>query len=244
MPSARNNAKREKAARAWREAKTGREAWARFRAYLAKHEDDVSDAPYWRTSMCGMDSWTGPSATRLLVFEKWHAINVFLPDNKGSDWGTRWKVATVSAPWAPKLFDVALIRHHAQMLKAPIGFVGDLDAHALHVFGALRSGDVDAPSLTGRTLSVKWLGVDDRWFARARRAKRAFANREISMGWVEREYWEIVKRMLPGVCDLIGEESSALLDAGTKIEIEGMSDILVDELRSRLKRDLPVPKRR
>jgi hypothetical protein len=67
-------------------------------------------------------------------------MNQFLPDGHGSDWATRWHVATASAPFAPRALDVKLIRAHARFVGGPTGFVCDLDPHGLHTFGALHAG--------------------------------------------------------------------------------------------------------
>src|SRR6185312_2221429 len=123
------NPEQERAARSWRNARTGREAWARFRNWLAREQpDDAGDAPWWVDDVySGFHLWTGAKATRLVLFQKLHVMNAFLPDGRGSDWATRWRIATSSAPFAPRAHDVALIRAHARLLGGPIGFVGDLD---------------------------------------------------------------------------------------------------------------------
>jgi hypothetical protein len=117
-----------------------------------------------------------------------------------------------------------------------VGLVGDLDPHGLHVLGALRSGNPDAPDLAGKKLAVEWLGIDDEWLRRTRRTNFSLAGRLIRMPWVEREYWAIVKRMMPGVRALVGELSFELLERGAKVESDGFRDVVVPMLRARLKR--------
>ena len=234
--------RQERAARAWREATSAREAWLRFRAWLtrANPEDDTGDAPYWCDGLHSSHQlWTGPGATRLVLFEKRHVMERFLPDGRGSDRATHWNLATASAPFAPTPLDVKLIRAHARLLGGPIGFVGDLDPHALHVFGALRSGRLDAPDIAGRRQVVEWLGIDDEWLRRARKTDRPILARLIRMGWVEREYWEIIKRFAPSVRTLIGDESFALLDSGCTVESEAFEDMMPRLLRARLRSQMP-----
>jgi len=104
------------------------------------------------------------------------------------------------------------------------------------VDGALRSGNLDAPDLTGRKLVVEWLGIDDAWLRRARRTGRPMVTRLIRMGWIEREYWDILKRFAPGVRALIGDESFALLESGCKAESEAFEDVMPAMLRAMLRR--------
>ena len=54
--------------------------------------------------------------------------------------------------------------------------------------------------------------------------------------WVEREYWAIIKRLMPGVRALVGEESFGLLESGVKAETDAFRDVMVPMLRARLKR--------
>jgi hypothetical protein len=172
-----------------------------------------------------------------VLFQKQHVMNAFLPDARGADRATRWGIATATAPFAPSALDVALIRAHARLLGgAPIGFLGDLDPHGLHTFGALRSGSLDAPNVAARKLAVQWLGVDDAWLRRVRRTGRPLVSRTIRMKWVEREYWEIIKRFAPNVRSVVGDESFALLESGHKAESDAFVDVMPAELRARTRR--------
>jgi hypothetical protein len=219
----------QQAARAWREAEQARDAWLHFRDWLARTEpDNHGDAPYSSEGFTGHGShrlFTGPNATRLVLFEKAAVMEAFLPDEHGSDRATAWKIATASVPFAPTAHDVSLVAAHGQLLGGPIGFVGDLDPHGLHVFGALRSGDLDTPNIAGSRLTIDWLGIDDTWLRAVPATTMPLRARSIRMGWVEREYWGIVKRYAPGVRDLVGEESFALLEAGLKVEADGFRDL-------------------
>ncbi len=229
--------KQERAARAWREAKTAKKAWRELRSWLQRSRpDDDGDAPHWTQGFYSTHhAWTGSSAKGLLLFQKLHVMNEFLPDGKGSDWATRWRIATAAAPLAPTPFDVELIRAHAQLIGRPIGWFGDLDPHGLHSFGALRSGKLDAPDIAGQKLVVDWLGIDDAWLDAIKVKKGSLNPVTIRMKWAEREYWAIIKRFAPGLRQLIGDESFALLDSGVKIESEGMREVLPAMLRARVK---------
>jgi hypothetical protein len=232
-PTARRN---ELAARAWREAISLTEAWRRFRDWLLRTEpDNDGDAPYWCDGVHSSHTlWTGAGARRLVLFQKQHVMNAFLPDGRGTDRATRWGIATATAPFAPCALDVKLIRAHAQLLGGvPIGFVGDLDPHGLHTFGALRSGNLDAPDVGGRKLVVEWLGIDDAWLRRVRKTERPLTTRTIRMDWVEREYWGVIKRFAPDLHALVGDESFALLESGYTAESDAFVDVMPAELRAR-----------
>lgn len=138
------------ATRVARRARHGRPA---RRTWLARTHSTLQyegDAPWWAGQHhSDLRFWTGLNARRLVLFQKEHLMNEFLPDGRGSDWATRWHIATGTAPFAPKEHDVALLRAHVRLVGGPIGLLGDLDPHGLHTLGALRSGNLDAPSLGG-----------------------------------------------------------------------------------------------
>ena len=234
--SAERGATHERAAQRWRRAKSGRDAWRVFARWLSRTdpEEDTSDAPYWDAGMHGHSEWTGPKATQLVLFEKLHVMESFLPDGRGSTRSERWRVATHVVPFAPNGFDIDLIKSHARLVGGQIGFVGDFDPHGIHVFAALRSGRLAAPDLKGRALKLGWLGIDDAWLKRANRSGRAVESRLRRMAWIEREYWEVVKRLVPGVAALVGPQSFALLEEGLSLEADRLLDVLPAELRSRL----------
>ena len=228
----------ERACRAWRNARTGREAWARFLEWLARaRPQSDGDATGWCDKGLGSHHLlTHPAATRLVLFQKHQVMREFLPDGRGSDWATRWRIATGTPCFWARPYDVAVVRAHARLVGGPVGLVGDLDPHGLHMLGALRSGSPAAPDLRGKKLRVDWLGVDDEWLARVRRTSRSLKARLIRMPWVERGYWGIIKRMMPDVRALVGEQSFELLDGGLKAESDAFTDVMVPMLRARLKR--------
>ena len=112
----------ERASRVWRNARTARDAWARFRDWLERTEpEDDGDAPWWNAQVYSdLRFWTGPNAKRVVLFQKLHVMDGFLPDGRGSNWATRWRIATALAPFAPKADDVRLIRTHARLLGGAI----------------------------------------------------------------------------------------------------------------------------
>jgi hypothetical protein len=181
---------------------------------------------------------TAPKATRLVLFQKYQVMSEFLFGARGFDWATRWHIATATPYFWPRPHDVALVRAHARLVGGPVGLVGDLDPHGLHVLGALRSGNADAPDLAGKKLHVEWLGIDDGWLRRVRKTDFSLKARLIRMPWVEREYWSIIKRMMPGVLALVGEPSFQLLESGLKAESDAFRDIMVSMLRARLRRSV------
>jgi hypothetical protein len=229
----------ERAARAWRDARTGREAWARFRAWLGRTEPDRDgDATGWcdESPLGANHVWTHPKAIGLVLFEKYQVMGAFVEDAWVSDWATRWRVALAAPYFYPRPHDVALVCAYARRLGGPVGIVADLDPHGLHLFGTLRSGKPEAPAVGGKKLKVEWLGLDDEWLRRARRTTFSLESRTLRMPWVEREYWAVIKRMMPGVRALVGEQSFELLESGFKVETDGFRDVMVPMLRARLKR--------
>ena len=226
----------ERASRAWREARTGREAWARFGRWLARtRPESDGDATGWCDEGLGSHQLlTGPNATQLVLFQKQH-VN-FLGDVRGYARATRRRIATATPHYWPRPHDVALVRAHARLVGGPVGLVGDLDPQGLHMLGTLRSGNPDAPDLGGKKLAVEWLGIDDGWLRKAHRTGRPLIGRLIRMPWVEREYWAIIKRLMPGVRAMVGEESFELLESGVKAECDAFRDIALAMLRARLKR--------
>jgi hypothetical protein len=223
-------AKEERAARKWREAKTAKEAWRELRAWALHTSDDVvGEAPMEGRSYGHHEAWTGAGANRLLLFQKPYSMQSFVQQQRGATRG----IATASVPHAPHAFDVALLAAHAKLIGGPVGWIGDLDPHGLHTDGALRSGDLDAPSLEANALAVDFIGPDDGWLDELRKTSSTLLQYSIRMPWAEREYWGIVKRMIPGLQQLVGDESIAMLDSGVKIEMESLRDFLPDMLRRR-----------
>jgi hypothetical protein len=241
MTKADPTPQQERAARTWREARTGREAWARFSKWLARTRPlSDGDATGWCDEGPGTHYlFTNPKAARLVLFQKQQVMHNFVGDTWGAAWTTRWPIDVAAPHFFPRPHDVALVRAHAHLLGGAVGLVADLDPQGLHMLGALRSGNPDTPALQGRQLRVEWLGIDDAWLRRARRTGRPLTGRMIHMPWVEREYWAIIKRLMPGVRALVGEESFGVLESGVKAECEAFRDMMVPMLRVRLSRRRP-----
>ena len=230
MRSRSPTAKEERASRKWRETKTAKGAWRAFRAWaLATSDQVVGEAPIEGRSHGHHEAWTGAGADRLLLFQKPHSMRAFVEQQRGATRG----IATASVPHAPQAFDVALLAAHAKLIGGPVGWIGDLDPHGLHTYGALRSGDLDAPSLEANALAVDFIGPDDGWLEELRKTSSTLLRHTIRMPWAEREYWTVVKQMIPGLQQLVGDESIALLDSGVKIEMESLRDLLPQMLRRR-----------
>jgi hypothetical protein len=164
----------ERASRAWREARSGREAWVRFRQWLARtRPESDGEATGWCDNRHGSYGlFTTPKATRVVLFEKSQAMYALLPYRDapyegGADWATRWGIDVAQPHYFPRPHDVALVRAHARLIGGPVGLVADLDPHGLHMLGTLRSGNPDAPDLRGKKLVVEWLGIDDGGCARS-----------------------------------------------------------------------------
>jgi hypothetical protein len=89
-------------------------------------------------------------------------------------------------------------------------FFGDLDPLDLTVFLELRD-QVDS--------RMRLVGVSDAWLQSLN--SNSLAPLTIKMTAFEAEHWKTLKVSDPAIVDLVGERSSALLDGGSKIEIEG-----------------------
>jgi len=148
-------------------------------------------------------------------------------------------VMALPSEWACRaLYD------HARLLKVPLVFVGDLDPQALHLFASLRAGGRDA-LLKGRVgrVPIKWVGLDARWLdlmCKHLGLKDVPPQWTIQLSWLDREYWHLVKRMLPDARKLLGAKGFALLESGAKLEadafLSGMRRPFLDELQRRLLR--------
>jgi len=224
-----------RAARTWRDAPTAREGWLRFSRWLQRNARkralEDGDAPFWQSEKDDVSSHvlvTKKNARRLVLFEKQHVMHDFM----GATWRLTKQMDTAAAtvPFAPFPLDMELIADHARRLRAPLGFIGDADPHGVHVFGALRSGALDAPDMNGRSLKIAWLGIDDRWLRAGRRTNRSLIGRTIQMKWIEREYWFVIKRFMPRIDTLLGEATVTMLDTGTKAEVEGFADVMPREV--------------
>ena len=124
----------------------------------------------------------------------------------------------------PTAWACRILAAHAKTLKAPLLFFGDLDPQALHLFAALRAGGRDALRKGADSgLPIEWVGLDDRWLDFACRqmgvpdVPRGW---QIPLTWLDAEYWQLVKRMVPDVRRVIGKRACGMLDAGVKLEVD------------------------
>ena len=86
----------------------------------------------------------------------------------------------------------------------------------LHVAHAvLRGGRHSVP--------VRWVGLDSRWLRWIGRGNAASAIppwMTIRLTWLDQEYWQLVKRLVPDLRTLIGHRAYRMLDGGTKLEVD------------------------
>jgi hypothetical protein len=131
------------------------------------------------------------------------------------------------------------VHAHAEALGARLAFFGDLDPQALHSFAALRAGGRRALLRgTGKPLPVTWLGLDSRWLewiCRGLNVDDVPVGMTIRLGWLDQEYWQLVKRLVPDVRRLIGARAYNMLDRGTKLEVDALRGRpFLEELGKRL----------
>jgi hypothetical protein len=113
----------------------------------------------------------------------------------------------------------------AKSYRAPIRYIGDLDAIDVIVFVAASL------SFANEDISITYGGIDDRWIDMCRRyyCKKTNINdweSEVSIKVSESER-AVVRRMLayfPDLVKLLGEMATTLLLRGKKLELEGVSN--------------------
>jgi hypothetical protein len=222
-------------ARAWRQGKTLAQAWTMFREFAKTRAWALdADLPVFD------DSDERPDSDEHLQLKAWPDARVVLVCEKMLvekllwDWEGAKRPSVAHATRTTLAFALPLasrwvahtLHDHAKSLGAKLAFFGDLDPHALHAFAALRAGGRKALLRgTGKTLPVSWLGLDSRWLDWI---CRAFGVTDVPVGmtlrlkWVEQEYWQLVKRLVPDVGRLIGPRAYAMLDGGTKLEVDAL----------------------
>lgn len=114
------------------------------------------------------------------------------------------------------------VRRYQASVGVPISFVGELDPLDLTIFLTLMRGDVDLRS-SGRQIPVRYLGLSDDWLRLLKRGANPISG-TLGMERLEREHFELIRQALPNLRSLVGERCFALLDAGHKLELEGMCD--------------------
>jgi len=110
-----------------------------------------------------------------------------------------------------------MLAAHAKTLKAPLPFFGNLDPQAVHLLAALRAGGRDALRKRADSgLPIEWVGLDDRWLdftCRQMGVRDIPRGWQIQLTWLDAEYWQLVKRMVPDARRGRGEGAEGLKGA-------------------------------
>jgi len=237
---------------AWRSERTLSAAWKNYCTVATDERWERDCGVYGFYSGTGtydsdrLELSAGADARVLLVCEKTvvrDAVDV-------SRYGAPARVthsAKAALAWVrplPSAWTSRALHDHAKRLKAPLAFFGDLDPQALHFFAAIRAGGRDA-LLRSRVahVPIRWVGLDGRWLdlmCRHLEITEIPSAWTIKMNWLDMEYWQLVKRMVPDVRTLLGARGFALLEGGSKIEVDAfmsfMRQPLLAELDRRLRR--------
>lgn len=219
--------------RAWRAAPTLAEAWRSFHAFVTGGSWwpmggelpplDVDPAQDW------LRLHARPDARVVLVCEK-----AFVSDLAREWRGPRRpsaaeiaKAAVANTAWPPSRWAARALEEHARASRAHFAYVGDLDPQALHSFATLRAGGTEGllGQETAPAIPVRWIGLDSEWLdwvCATANTTEVPSWMTLPLGWTDREYWALVKRLVPDARRLLGERASAMLDSGTKLEIDAL----------------------
>jgi hypothetical protein len=239
-------------ARTWRAARTLTEAWNLYRAFA--REDpwaDDAELPILHDdheAQNADESLTlhALSDPRLLVVCEKKSIEELLGNGSGPGRPSMALVQRYALAWYPQLassWTARVLGSHAKAHGVSLAFVGDLDPQSLHAFAALRAGGRKALLRGGRPrVPLRWAGLDSRWLdwiSRAQPSGEVPSWLTIRLRWLDQEYWELVKRLVPDVRALIGKRAYELLDGGAKIEVEAPQNLrnvsYTEELARRLR---------
>jgi hypothetical protein len=142
----------------------------------------------------------------------------------------------------PSAWSARALHEHAKRLRVPLAFFGDLDPQALHFFAAIRAGGRDRALRGGSVrVPIRWVGLDGRWLdlmCEHLEIKDIPSHWTIKLNWLDQEYWQIVKRMVPDAKRLLGARGFALLERGEKIEADVFLSIMRQPFREELRRRL------
>ena len=97
--------------------------------------------------------------------------------------------------------------------SAPVRFVGDLDPLDLTAWWTVQEA-------CGRPVTLA--GIHDAWLEAARAARFDFAFGLIELSEFERRHWSLLKKHRPDIPASVGVESTRILDAGSKLELEAI----------------------
>jgi translation initiation factor IF-3-like protein len=219
----------------WREEKTFAEAWRRYRRFASREEnaelpvfdlDEESPGEYERLTL-----QTREDTRTLLVCEKTH-VQTLLDTWTESLGSERASVAHRTKPalaWVGPLastWAALTLKEHAESLRVPLAFFGDLDPQALHAFATLRSGGRDAVRRGKRAaVPIVWLGLDSEWLEWV---CQGFGTQDVPVGMtirlnaLDQEYWQMLKHHVPDVVRLVGRRGCAMLDSGVKVEADAL----------------------
>jgi len=230
------------ALRAWRKQRSRARAWATYRR--AAEALDYSEVPVCdgakpdRYERVTIRTWVESRA--LLVCEKTSVLEALdeWKDPKHPSFSFTERVSLATTPWLPSGRAVGTLAAHAREARVPIAFFGDLDPQAIHWFATLRAGGrAELLESRRRKLDVAYLGMDSTWLDWLERTAHGLLSSTIALRPVDREYWELVQRLVPDARALVGRRACELLDAGAKIEVDGFvmrhRDAFLRELRRR-----------
>jgi hypothetical protein len=236
-------------ARSWSKASSLAAAWKRFRVLNGKQwPDGETDCPPFDdeyTSTFELDA--REDARWLVILEKDVAKRALLAWSTPSRPSAAHRHQLALALQYPvSEWSIRQLHAHAKASHLGMAYFGDLDPGSVHRFAAIRAGGARRLHEGGRMRhNVQWLGVGD---ALIRHWSRRFgwaevpASRMIKMRLMDREYWELVKRLVPDVRDLVGRRSYGMLERGFKLEVDAFlvgeppTEALNGFLRSGLRR--------
>ncbi len=240
-------------ARLWRDGRTLADAWSIYRDFAREGPwaDDAElpafgDIPETSDPDDCLILQALPDAHVLVVCEK-RAIEAMLSESLGPGRPSIAHVERCAVAWFPRLaskWTARVLGSHAKLLGAPLVFFGDLDPQALHAFAALRAGGRKALLRGGRhSVPVRWVGLDSRWLRWIGRGNAASAIppwMTIRLTWLDQEYWQLVKRLVPDVRTLIGHRAYRMLDGGMKLEVDALRALPRSPFTGELTRRLHV----
>jgi len=105
--------------------------------------------------------------------------------------------------------------------RVPMCFVGDLDPLDLSTFLAMRALAHDFVDRRP-ALPLSWVGIADPWIRLCRRWLEAGRSLPLlPMVPLEREHWNVLRRVAPELPATLGPASAHILDSGQKLDIAG-----------------------
>ena len=234
----------------WRSEASLSAAWRRYHAFcMDPRWSDDSELPVRDDAFPLEDDYgqrvvlrAREDAKVVLIGEKEAVLRPLDDWTEGPSVVHRAKVSFASFPPVASRWTARFLKAHAKDVGAPLVFFGDLDPQALHSFAVLRaggqrellSGKVRDPALTWMGLDARWLDFVCRHFRTADVPERML----MRLGWLDQEYWELVKRLVPDARKLLGARAFALLESGLKVEVDALISFMrtpfIEEFARRL----------